>query len=101
MMTTIASQDGHVSPELPEMPHELPLDRGLVDALVDRARQGENIDLLEGLLDAVDWSGFHGDDADQFALYTYKSAMPTIDGTALFRGETAILTGADSSGRAA
>jgi len=63
------------------MPHELPLDRGLVDALVDRARQGENIDLLEGLLDAVDWSGFHGDDgavlsveqlADLRAYYTEK-----------------------------
>jgi len=32
---------------------------------------------------------------------TYKYATPTIGGTALFRGETAILTGDDSSGRAA
>jgi hypothetical protein len=61
-MATFASQNGHASPELPETPHELPLDRGLVDALVDRARQGESLDLLEGLLDAVDWSGFRGDD---------------------------------------
>ncbi len=56
---SVSSQDnGRPSPELPEMPHELPLDRGLVDSLVDRARQGERLDLLEGLLDAVDWSGF-------------------------------------------
>ena len=61
-MATFASQNGHSSPELPQVPHELPLDRGLVDALVDRARQGENLDLLEGLLDAVDWSGFRADD---------------------------------------
>ena len=61
-MATFASQNGHSSPDLPETPHELPLDRGLVDALVDRARQGKNLDLLEGLLDAVDWSGFRGDD---------------------------------------
>jgi hypothetical protein len=33
-----------------------------VDALVDRARQGEQVDLLEGLLDAVDWSAFTGND---------------------------------------
>ena len=67
-----ASENGQPSPALPEMPHELPLDRGLVDALVDRARQGEKVDLLEGLLDAVDWSGFVSNDgsrlsADQIA----------------------------------
>jgi hypothetical protein len=56
------SENGQPSPELPETPHELPLDRGLVDELVDQARQGEKIDLLEGLLDAVDWSGFAGND---------------------------------------
>ena len=55
-------ENGRPTPELPETPHELPLDRGLVDALVDRARQGEEIDLLEGLLDSVDWSGFTGSD---------------------------------------
>lgn len=44
------------------MPHDLPLDRGVVDGLVDRARQGETFDLLDGLLDAVDWSGFAGND---------------------------------------
>lgn len=47
---------------LPETPHELPLDRGLVDDIVDRARQGERLDLREGILNAIDWSGFTGDD---------------------------------------
>jgi hypothetical protein len=61
-MSMFAPENGRPTPALPEMPHELPLDRGLVDALVDRARQGEKIDLLEGLLDAVDWSGFAGTD---------------------------------------
>ena len=67
-----APENGQPSPALPETPHELPLDRGLVDALVDRARQGEKVDLLEGLLDAVDWSGFVSNEgsrlsADQIA----------------------------------
>lgn len=61
-MPIFVSENGQPSPDLPEMPHELPLDRGLVDALVDQARQGDRIDLLEGLLDAVDWSGFTGAD---------------------------------------
>ncbi|MFT4036789.1 MAG: hypothetical protein QM692_01310 [Thermomicrobiales bacterium] len=47
---------------LPELPHELPLDRGLVDELVNRARQGDRLDLREGVLQAIDWSGFAGDD---------------------------------------
>jgi hypothetical protein len=61
-MTTFSSENGPPSPGLPETPHELPLDRGLVDELVDRARRGEKVDLLEGMLDAVDWSGFRSDD---------------------------------------
>ncbi len=61
-MSRFTPENGQPSRELPATPHELPLDRGLVDALVDRARQGEKVDLLEGLLDAVDWSGFTGDD---------------------------------------
>jgi hypothetical protein len=61
-MATFSSDNGNSSSGLPETPHQLPLDRGLVDALVDRARQGEKVDLLEGLLEAVDWSGFRGDD---------------------------------------
>jgi len=45
-------------PALPETPHELPLDRGHVDALVDRVRAGETVDLLAAVLNAVDWSSF-------------------------------------------
>ncbi len=43
---------------LPETPHELPLDRGKIDALLTRVRDGERVDLLEELLAAVAWSGF-------------------------------------------
>ena len=43
---------------LPETPHELPYDRGRVDALVARVRDGARVDLLEGLLDAVAWEAF-------------------------------------------
>ena len=45
-------------PVLPETPHELSFDRGVVDALVDRVREGERVDLLEAMLDAIDWSAF-------------------------------------------
>jgi hypothetical protein len=45
-------------PRLPETPHELPIDRAAVDALVARVQAGERVDLLESVLDAVDWSGF-------------------------------------------
>jgi hypothetical protein len=44
--------------DLPETPHELPFDRGVIDALVDRVRAGERVNLLEALLDALDWSSF-------------------------------------------
>lgn len=44
---------------LPETPHELPIDRAKVDALVDRARAAEatkaRFDLLEEFLGVVDW----------------------------------------------
>ena len=43
---------------LPETPHELPFDRGIIDALVDRVRAGERANLLEAVLDALDWSSF-------------------------------------------
>jgi hypothetical protein len=46
-----ASENG----SLPETPHELPVDRGKVDDLVDRVRAGEKVDLLEGFLGVVDW----------------------------------------------
>jgi hypothetical protein len=44
--------------DLPETPHELPFDRGVIDALVDRVRAGERVNLLEVVLDALDWSSF-------------------------------------------
>jgi hypothetical protein len=50
--------DGPVGSALPETPHELPFDRGIVDALVDRVRAGERVNLLEAILDALDWSSF-------------------------------------------
>jgi hypothetical protein len=43
---------------LPETPHELPFDRRVVDELVDRVRAGECVNLLEAVLDALDWSSF-------------------------------------------
>jgi hypothetical protein len=43
---------------LPETPHELPFDRGVIDALVDRVSAGERVNLLEAVLDALDWSSF-------------------------------------------
>jgi hypothetical protein len=43
---------------LPETPHELPFDRGVIDTLVDRVRAGERVNLLEAVLDALDWSSF-------------------------------------------
>src|SRR5687767_3994236 len=44
--------------QLPETPHELPLDRAKVDALLTRVRDGERVDLLEELLAAVAWTAF-------------------------------------------
>ena len=43
---------------LPETPHELPFERRVIDALVDRVRAGERVNLLEAVLDALDWSSF-------------------------------------------
>lgn len=49
--------------DLPQTPHELPIDRAKVDALLERVRHGERIDLLDELLAAVDWRGaFAADD---------------------------------------
>jgi hypothetical protein len=53
-----ADQPDRTNLRLPESPHELPIDRGLVDAVVDRARAGESLNLLESVLQAVDWSQF-------------------------------------------
>src|SRR5690625_929318 len=49
--------------EFPETPHELPVDRTRVDSLLDRARKGARISLLDEFLNCVDWrSAFGGDD---------------------------------------
>jgi hypothetical protein len=42
---------------LPETPHELPVDRTRIDALLDRVRRGERIDIHEEFLNCVDWRG--------------------------------------------
>jgi len=48
---------------LPETPHELPIDRARVDALLDRLRGGETVDLRDELMAVVDWRGaFAGED---------------------------------------
>ncbi|MEZ4504866.1 MAG: hypothetical protein R2848_03130 [Thermomicrobiales bacterium] len=51
-----------LSSQLPETPHELPLDRQKIVELVARARAGERIDLLSELLAAVDWRAAFSDD---------------------------------------
>jgi hypothetical protein len=43
--------------DFPETPHELPYDRGKVDALLERVRKGEQIRLVDELLACVDWRG--------------------------------------------
>ena len=54
---------------LPETPHELPIDRAKVDALLDRVRQGEAVDLREEFLAVVDWrGGFGGADGATLSL---------------------------------
>lgn len=50
--------DGIDASLLPETPHELPFNRAAVDDLIDRVRRGERVNLLHGLLDALDWSSF-------------------------------------------
>ncbi len=51
-----------LSVQLPETPHELPLDRQKIVELVARVRDGEQIDLLTELLAAVDWRAAFSDD---------------------------------------
>ncbi len=49
--------------EMPETPHELPVDRAKIDALLERIRQGEEVTLLDEFLMAVDWrAAFASDD---------------------------------------
>ena len=56
---------GEISDRLPETPHELPLDRGRVDDVLDRARKGEPLNLLNELLNCVDWRAVFVDDEGQ------------------------------------
>ncbi len=42
---------------LPETPHDLPVDRAKIDALLERVRNGERVTLLDEFLAAVDWRG--------------------------------------------
>ena len=51
-------------PALPETPHELPFDRGVIDAAIERVRNGARVDLLEVVLDAVVWSSFTTGDGE-------------------------------------
>ena len=53
---------GALSTQLPETPHELIYDRGRIDELLDRVRNGETIDLLTELLNCVDWRAVFVDD---------------------------------------
>ena len=49
--------------EMPETPHELPVDRAKIDALLERIRNGEEVTLLDEFLMAVDWrAAFASDD---------------------------------------
>ena len=48
--------------ELPETPHELPIERAKIDALLERIRNGEAVTLLDEFLIAVDWRGAFGAD---------------------------------------
>lgn len=50
---------------LPETPHELPYDRGKVDALLERVRNGERVRLIDELLACVDWRSAFGTDDGQ------------------------------------
>jgi hypothetical protein len=54
---------------LPETPHELPYDRGKIDELLTRVKDGEQINLLDELLAAVDWRrAFVDNDGHQVTL---------------------------------
>src|SRR5262245_11363578 len=51
-----------LSSQLPETPHELPLNRQKIVELVARVREGEQVDLLSELLAAVDWRAAFSDE---------------------------------------
>lgn len=50
---------------MPQTPHEMPYDRTKIDELLVRVREGEAIDLLTELIDAVDWQRGFADDEGQ------------------------------------
>ena len=52
----------NVQGEMPETPHDLPVDRAKIDALLVRIRQGEQVTLLDEFLMAVDWRAAFGSD---------------------------------------
>jgi hypothetical protein len=51
------------SATLPHTPHELPYNRAKIDELLTRVKNGESINLLSELLNAVDWRHGFADDA--------------------------------------
>lgn len=53
---------GELSERLPETPHELAYDRGKIDELLTRVKNGEAVELLTELLNAVDWRSAFVDD---------------------------------------
>jgi hypothetical protein len=53
---------GELSDRLPETPHELPYDRAKIDELLTRVKDGEAVELLTELLNAVDWRRAFVDD---------------------------------------
>jgi len=59
----------NASTRLPETPHDLPVDRARIDSLLDRARSGEKVTLLDEFLAAVDWrAAFASEDGSALGL---------------------------------
>ncbi|HET8522801.1 MAG TPA: hypothetical protein VFL82_06185 [Thermomicrobiales bacterium] len=58
-----------LSHTLPKTPHELPYNRAKIDELLTRVKNGESINLLTELLNAVDWrDGFADDEGRPLTL---------------------------------
>jgi hypothetical protein len=57
------------SATLPQTPHELPYNRAKIDELLTRVKNGESINLLTELLNAIDWRhGFADDEGNPLTL---------------------------------